>query len=242
MEEIELSEFGGMFRPISALLVYESTTEDVDHKFYVEHLDIDVEGRPCNAHPLSEQDATGLIYALNTSQVKREKYLRPISILPSNVLYIDSDGDGSVIWHSRIMEVPLYFTDSLGIENGLAFIPPLLWKVKGHRLSVFALKSDRRPNQGTKLYKAPFFNIDSDGLVCMGSVDTEISEQLCLEDFIAKWQDFFFNSRFSHLLGEGSPIKGNCVQLWKELVGTGKPFPLEILKIQQCKIDDLLKS
>lgn len=76
----------------------------------------------------------------------------------------------------------------------------------------------------------------------MGSVDTSINEQLCLEDFMEKWQEFFFNSRFSHLLGEDSPINGNCVQLWADLVGFGKPFPMEVLKTHHFKIDDLLKS
>jgi hypothetical protein len=47
-----------------------------------------------------------------------------------------------------------------------------------------------------------------------------------------KWEDYFFNSYFSHLMNEHNPINGNCVNLWKSLINTEKQFPKETLKKQ----------
>ncbi|WP_335317784.1 hypothetical protein [Pedobacter terrae] len=41
-------------------------------------------------------------------------------------------------------------------------------------------------------------------------------------------------------MGNHSPIKGNCVNTWKDLIGTGKPFPKEILKSNNKTLKNLL--
>ena len=74
----------------------------------------------------------------------------------------------------------------------------------------------------------------------MGSVNINIKNSASVEDFIKAWEDYFFNSYFSHLLGNNSPIKGNCVTLWKDLIQTGKPFPKEVLKKNNKTLKNLL--
>ncbi len=64
----------------------------------------------------------------------------------------------------------------------------------------------------------------------MGTVSVDIKKSASVEEFIQAWEYYFFNSYFSHLLGNHNPIKGNCVTLWKDLVNTDKPFPKEVLK------------
>jgi len=90
------------------------------------------------------------------------------------------------------------------------------------------------------LYFAPFFNIYEDGRVCMGSVNINIKNSASVEEFTRAWEDYFFNSYFSHLLGQNSPITGNCVHLWKDLIQTGKPFPKEVLKKKNKTLKNLL--
>jgi PRTRC genetic system protein B len=129
----------------------------------------------------------------------------------------------------------------LDIPNGMAYVPPMIWYANKNSLSVFALASDRRPTEKTPLYFAPFFNSYEDGKVCMGSVNINIKNSASVEEFVSAWEDYFFNSYFSHLLGSDSPIKGNCVTLWKDLIQTGKPFPKELLKKNNKTLKNLLR-
>ncbi|MBN8790360.1 MAG: PRTRC system protein B, partial [Terrimonas sp.] len=134
----------------------------------------------------------------------------------------------------------LFFIDGLNIPNGVACVPALLWIASKQKLYIYALKSDRKPTERTPLYHAPFFNVYADGNVCMGSVDVSIRKSASLEEFIAAWETYFFNSYFSHLMQNHNPIQGNCVSLWKKLRKTGEPFPKDVLKKTDRTIKNIL--
>jgi PRTRC genetic system protein B len=117
----------------------------------------------------------------------------------------------------------------------------VLWVADRYSLSVFALGSERRPTANAKLYNAPFFNIYQNGNVCMGTVDVTIEKTASLEEFTTAWEDYFFNSYFSHLMQGHNPIEGNCVLLWENLVNTGNRFPMEVLKRSKRTLNDLIR-
>lgn len=109
--------------------------------------------------------------------------------------------------------------ESLGIQSGKVQVPPMLWFADKENLFVFALATDRRPTEKTPLYYAPFFNVYEDGAVCMGTVSIDIKNSVSVEEFIQVWEDYFFNSYFSHLLDSYNPIKGNLSRKFiKELL------------------------
>ncbi|WP_312304055.1 PRTRC system protein B [Chryseobacterium sp.] len=226
--------FGTLYHPVSALVIYQ--TKDDDKDTYVEHFDMDKDGNPINAHPLSEREAKILAKSLNTEKEKSKAFLKPESILPTNVLYINPTEKGSVIWYTKAKKAKLFFTESLEIPNGIASIPAMLWMASKQHLTVFTLISDKRPTEKTALYHAPFFNVYENGNVCMGTVNVDIKKSASVEEFIRAWENYFFNSRFSHL--NHNPTNSNCVNLWKELVNTDKTFPKEILK----KTNKILKN
>lgn len=231
--------FGTLYHPKSALVFYETKGSDTD--VYVEHFDMDKNGNPINAHPLTAKEANVLAKALNTEQEKNKAFLKSNGILPTNILNINPNAEkGSVIWYTKTQQRQMYFVDSLQIPNGKAQVPPMLWKASKNGLSVFALSSDRRPTEKTKLYHTPYFNIYEDSKVCMGTVSVDIKKSASVEEFIQAWEYYFFNSYFSHLLGNHNPIKGNCVNLWKDLVNTDKPFPKEVLKPNNKTLKNLL--
>lgn len=91
------------------------------------------------------------------------------------------------------------------------------------------MDTDSQINEQTLLYHAPFFNLYNDGRVCMGTVKVDIKADCHLEDFMQSCEQYFFNSYFSHLIGNASPVKENIIQLWQKLVGSDKPFPLKSL-------------
>lgn len=232
------ASFGTLYHPKSALVFYETKGANTD--VYVEHFDMDKNGNPINAHPLTEREAKVLARALQTEKDKDKAFLKSNGILPTNILHINPSEKGTVLWYTKTQRRQLYFVDGLDIPNGLAYVPPMIWFASKNSLSVFALASARRPTEKTPLYFSPFFNSYEDGKVCMGTVSIEIKNSVSVEDFVKVWEDYFFNSYFSHLLGRNSPIKGNCVNLWKDLIQTGKPFPKEVLKKNNKTLKNLL--
>lgn len=79
--------FGTLYRPVKAFVVYEKDSTDKQH--YVESYDMDDSGCPINAHPLSVREATALAKSLDTSEELQRNFLKLESLLPKNVLYIN---------------------------------------------------------------------------------------------------------------------------------------------------------
>lgn len=229
--------FESLYLPKSALVFYENN--GIDKDVYIEHFDMDHKGNPINAHPLTVKEATKLVKALRVE--KEEAFLKPKGVLPTNVLHINPNKDsGTIIWYSKKQQRQLYFVDELEIPKGKANLPPMLWKANKNSLSVFALINDRRPTEKTNLCFAPFLNIYKNGNVCMGTVSIDIEKSESIEEFILIWENYFFNSYFSHLIDNHSPINGNCTSLWKDLIDSDKPFPLDVLKKNNKTLKTLL--
>lgn len=231
--------FGTLYHPKSALVFYETTGSDTDT--YVEYFDMDRNGNPMNAHPLTVREAQALAKSLDTRQEAHKAFLKPNGILPVNVLQISPSEHGSVLWYTKAQERPLYFVKNLGIPDGKASVPPMVWYANKSSLAVFALSTNRRPDEKTPLYHAPFFNVYENGNVCMGTVDIHIKQSSSLEGFMAAWENYFFNSYFSHLMSNHNPVKGNCVHLWKRLLHTGTHFPKDVLKKNNKTLKSLLR-
>lgn len=230
---------GTLYHPKSALVFYE--TSGTSTNCYVEHFDMDKNGNPINAHPLTVKEAHVLAKALLTDNEKDKAFLKPKGILPTNILHFNPSENGTVLWYTKSQMRQLYFVENLGIPNGKAYLPPMVWFANKNSLSVFALASNRRPTEKTPLYYAPFFNIYENGNVCMGTVTVDIKNSASIEEFITAWEDYFFNSYFNHLMGKHNPIKGNCVNLWKKLIQTGEAFPKEVLKKNNRTLKNLLR-
>ncbi|PSK90853.1 PRTRC system protein B [Taibaiella chishuiensis] len=232
-------EFEQIFAPYKALLIYKTLKQD--NETYVEAYDVDQNGFPINAHPLSIQESVSLAQSLASSKELKNNYLQCKGLLPGNLIYLDLDFSGYAVWFTPPQKVQLYFKDHLGIPCGQAHIPSLIWKADKKAVSVFAHKGQERPSLNNVLYVAPFFNVDSNGNVCMGNVDVDFSQGYFLEDFIRKWESNFFGSYFSHTLGGHSLAKGNIVQLWQRLMGSGKTFPESQLVKTKLTLKSLLK-
>ncbi|XDZ54187.1 PRTRC system protein B [Flavobacterium tructae] len=230
--------FGTLYNPVKAFVVYQKDT--TEKSIYVEVYDMDKNGYPINAHPLSLKESTQLANALNTSDELTRKFLKPSGLLPKNVLHLNPEHDGSVVWYTPVQKVSLFFVESLGITNGEVFVPPLLWKATKNTLYIYAMNTNKDLNEQTQLYNAPFFNLYKDGKVCMGTVSVNIKANCNLEEFIKFWEQYFFNSYFSHLIGDTSPVKGNIIQLWQNLVNTKKQFPMKSLLKNGLTIKNLL--
>lgn len=222
------NNFGQLYFPVKAFVLFRKQGHDGNRQCYVESYDMDASGTPINAHPLSGRESLALAKALTTKNKKEESFLTPEGLLPQSILYLNSGKNACAIWHSPAQSVKLLFENDLTIPSGIANIPPLVWKADKANLQVFAAK-DKTLIMETLLYHAPFFNLNKEGRVCMGNVNVKIPKDCSLENFIALWQEYFFNSYFTHLLGGFNPVAGNIVQLWQSLVNTPAKFPLKSL-------------
>jgi len=219
--------FGTLYHPVKAFVIYEK--DSPDKSIYVESYDMDKNGYPINAHPLSLKESNQLANALDTSDELKRNFLKPSGLLPKNILYINPDHNGYAIWFTPAQKLDLFFVESLGIPNGLASLPPLLWKASKKSLYLYTLDNITEISEKTEIFHAPFFNVHDDGKVCMGTVSVNIKADYSLEEFIEQWENYFFNSYFSHLIRDKSPVKGNIIQLWQKLVNSSKPFPMKSL-------------
>lgn len=220
------NSFGTLYHPQKAFVIYEK--QGTAKHIYVESYDIDPQGRPFNAHPLSIIEANRLSKALRTTEKKYSGFLSPKGLLPKNLLHLRTDTRPYAMWHTPVQRVKLYFKEDLGIKSGLAHIPALVWKATKTAIAVYAITENEVSGE-TPLFNAPFFNIYDDGRICMGNVSIDIKNDCCLEDFISIWQHTFFNSYFSHMIQGHNPVKGNIVQLWKKQTNSDRPFPEEKL-------------
>ncbi|WP_316799644.1 PRTRC system protein B [Pedobacter frigidisoli] len=218
--------FSQSYTPFKALVFYQNEKDDL----YVESYDMDALGKPINAHPLSQRESKALSESLLSKQENSSDFLCSTGLLSDQVLYVDRSIDGYAIWYTPEMKSHLIFKSDLGISDGEAYLPPLLWKASKSGLSLWALANNDRPIMESTLYQAPFFNLSTDGRVCMGNVNINFSLNVDIDSFISQWQKLYFGSAFSHLLQDISPVKGNIVQLWQQQIGTENPFPKKQLK------------
>ena len=72
--------FGTLYHPKSALVFYETQGTNTD--LYVEHFDMDRNGNPINAHPLTIKEANVLAKSLQTDKEIKKAFLKPKGILP----------------------------------------------------------------------------------------------------------------------------------------------------------------
>jgi PRTRC genetic system protein B len=162
---------------------------------------------------------------LQTTQETKSGYLKSKGILPSNMLYVNQQANGYAVWYTPPQVMNLFFVDSLNIPSGKFQIPAMLWKANTDHLMVYGLAGKAKPTEKTKLYHAPFLNIYGSGQVCMGTVQINMGNSTCLEEFMKTWENYFFNSNFSHSISGNNSTKSNTTELWRSLAGTNQPFP-----------------
>ena len=109
---------------------------------------------------------------------------------------------------------------------------------KKKSLRIYAYKTGKL-TPDTQLYSAPFFNVrHDDGDVCMGNAKMEMPEKINFHNFIKFWEDKFFLSEFSQIIGS-NPVKNNLATVIKK---SSVSFDnKELLPIRKLKLKNLLK-
>ncbi|QEC74724.1 PRTRC system protein B [Mucilaginibacter ginsenosidivorax] len=242
------NEFNDKYIPYKALLIYNCEREndynsntDEAVSMYVESYDIGLQGNPINAHPLSLQESIALAELLQSSAEMQNGFLKSKGMFPNNLLYVNADTNGYAVWYTPPQQRELFFVKDLGIPCGKAYVPGMVWKATRDSLFIFAVKGKSKPTAKTALHYAPYFNIYSDGRVCMGNVNINIDRGTHLENFMTQWEAYFFGSYFSHTISGGSQINGNIVQLWQQQVSTENRFNELLLVKNGLTLNQLIR-
>lgn len=226
-----------LYHPAAALVVFSAEGSGSP---YIEYYDMDESGCPVNPHPLSVREAQRLAKALDTRGETAKAFLKPTGLLPSSVLHINPSAQGSVVWYTKPQRFFMHFTPKLKLESGMVALPALVWKADRKKLFLYALKRKTKPDANTPLCFAPVLNVYHDGAICMGNVDVNIKAAASLEEFTTAWQGYFFGSYFSHFIGGDTPVKGNLISLYRQLIESGHPFPVDRLVTTPLTLKDLL--
>ena len=151
----------------------------------------------------------------------------PAEFLPANVLVYSTS---LTAWWEPPQIRSMFFApdcDGKTLDGKLFPHPPLVFGVCNGRLMVWALAEDRRPDTGTWLYMAPYWNTYDDGSVCHGSMP---APKTATVDNLSQWSHAFFASRFtgSNLGIQQCSHPEGFLGLWRSLAGK-KKFPVEYL-------------
>lgn len=216
-------------QPVMAVIIYQN-----GNQIYIERRDIE-KGRMQAGVPLTEKCLAGISEVISSTSSKMIH-----GSVPSFMLFADSrPGVEKYVWFRKPEKRMMFFSEKLGIPSGEIKLPGLIYMAKGKNLSVFAVKSKRKPGPSTRLFRAPFFNVDNSAGVCFGNAKIKDPEKLTFYSVVKYWEDKFWLSEFDHLLGE-NPIKGNLATITKQCIQTGSEFPLNELKPIKLKLKDLL--
>ena len=151
----------------------------------------------------------------------------PVEFLPDHVVARTPD---LLAWWMPAAVRSMFFRAGSELEaiSGKRFPhPALLFVVRNSVLYVRALFTTQRPRSDSKLAAAPYWNIDSNGAVCAGTM--RVPKSLTVTS-VATWQRAFFESEFTHPGGGGrlTQRRGGTTALWKSLAGKVR-FPQSTL-------------
>lgn len=227
-----IDELKKKLEPTDALIFY-----SCDNDKYVEHRKI-TNGQMGAGQPLTVEQVSKLVHCVEKYAKKQKPMARIGGVIPKNLLYASTDLENMrLVWWRGPEERKVFFREDLGIPNGTMKVPGMVYMASNETLSVWCFKG--RTPRGV-LYRAPFFNVYSDGHVCLGNSKTDKPKSNTYEEWLLYWEKMFWQSEFSHMISD-NPIEGNLSTETKRCIVDGKPFDTDKLKKSNKKINDLLK-
>jgi len=148
-------------------------------------------------------------------------------VLSENVLVRTPE---SLVWWRPAQRRKMFFRhdDELGAVSGRTFPqPPLVFRVTQCELWVRALADNVRPTASTALMVAPYYNVNTEGSVCQGTMRSPEDASVAAME---QWERSFFESEFTHIYGSGHFTRhpGGIAGLWSSLTDK-RMFPTEQL-------------
>ena len=193
-------------------MVYKSGNSD----YYLESHSINDDGAIMEGKPLLQETIQAMVDVFFEDRKEAQKVT---GIIPDNVLHYGKlpASRYNLIWFRPAEKKVLHFSPSLKLPSEETWVPAMLYITNGTLLDVFALKSNARPTEKTKLWRAPFYNVSTSGNVCLGNADVKKPTVKTYASLIKYWEDLFWLSEFTHINGE-KVVKTDVHKVWKKLL------------------------
>lgn len=164
-----------------------------------------------------------------------------LEFLPYELLAKD---DEQFVWWMPAGPQRLFFAArDKGLEkcNGIVDNPSLIFAWTNNDWYVLAIEGSQRPTPDTPLLFAPYFNVNDNHKICIGST------QLPKNNDVLAWTKAFFASNFTHtnFHDKASKLKrrGDRAKLWRDLLnGKITTFPIESLPSANMTLGQFLTS
>lgn len=210
------------FIPVQGLVVFKRGKGE----FYVQTHEILEDGKSftwAEGKPFAKEQLAELAQAISAKNITA---IILDGLLPTNVLLYQTALTGTkTIWY--LPPGQRYLTIK-HMKAGNCKLPGLIFAIADKTLYVLAYKGKRKPCGTTQIFKAPFFNISSNGIVCMGTT-SETTKKIFLKDEMNRWERRFFGSRFTHVSDDSVIAKGFTIEkLFRSLLAK-KRFPEKCL-------------
>ena len=225
------------YKPEMAITVYKSGLS----QYYLESHQISEDGRIMAGRPLLQDT----IQAMVDVMFDERKNTQAIGgIIPDNLLSYQllPGGKYKVVWFRPAEVRVVHFSEALRIPTGKAKVPAMIYCTDGRSMDVYAMKQDARPKENSLLYNAPFFNVNDQGDVCLGSAKVKKPTDKTYSAMMKYWEDLFWLSEFTHVNGNDKKTTTPLADLWRGIMkkkgkinwtsaGELKPFGKKTLKL-----------
>ena len=162
-------------------------------------------------------------------------------VLPENVVARTPE---LIAWWSKAQRRLMFFGDgdpkTRHLNGKMYPHPALVFMIRGRELFVRALAENRRPRADTRLKNAPYWNTDTQGRVCLGTM--RVPEEVSASS-LEGWEDAYFASEFTHPSGAVrlTTHAAGFVGLWSSLKGRRR-FPAQLLVDSRQVLADFIRS
>jgi len=150
-------------------------------------------------------------------------------VLPEHVLARTPD---LIAWWCRARQRLMFFgegsSEARALNGKMYPHPALVFMIQARELFVRALAENRRPTANTRLCNAPYWNTDTHGRVCLGSM--RVPDETGVAS-LEGWEIAYFASEFTHPSGAVrlTSHPGGFLGLWSSLAGRHRVFPVKLL-------------
>lgn len=224
--------------PRLAVIVYRADTNG----YYLESHDINEKGQLMAGKPLEQSSIQEIVDVFFDERMNK---VNIGGLIPANMLYYQHNPGGNydMVWYRPAEKRVLHHAVQLKIATAPAWVPAMIYRVHRNDLYVYALKTDNRPTEKTRLCYAPFFNVADDGDVCLGNAKIKKPKEKTYENMMKYWEDLFWLSEFSHVNGKEKVRSKNLAAVWRSLItskGRKKWSDIEELIQTKQTVKDIL--
>lgn len=222
-----IDQFNTEYKPKVAIIVFQEG-QDYGSNYYLESHTINESGQLMEGKPLAQETIEDMV---NVFHKNRQSVVKVTGMIPENLLHFEflSGGNYNMTWYRPAEVKVLHHAAALKIPTAEAWVPAMLYKTNGKNLSVYALGTNKRPVENTKLFYAPYFNV-SDGGVCLGNAKVKKPAKWTYEAMMKYWEDLFWLSEFTHVNGKERVKSGDLTAVWTRLIKSKKKLKWSDIK------------